>query len=95
MASIFETLTTEEEVEYVLPIYRKSGVNYYLIYQDEVTEKNRMIKVGNATTFKAISISPFPGNGLQTISETTESDQTEFETAYEALKGDLDDLVGV
>lgn len=89
MATITQTVTTSEEVNYETPVYRKMGTTQFINIFDSI----KMLVVDTTPGFESVKVAQFPGSGVRNIASTDESNEAEFVAAYDAAVAAIDLIV--
>lgn len=89
MATITESTTTTEDIEYETPVYRKIGTDVFI----NIFSATKMMVVKTQEGFESINQLTFPGSQVRKISLTEASDETEFTAAYDAAVAAIDLII--
>ena len=81
MPTITETETVETPVDYVLPVWRKYGLNTFI----KIYDTNKMLVVSNVTGKENIGVYPYPSLGINAIADTETIIESDFTDAYDAV----------
>lgn len=89
MATIIQSVTTTQNVEYETPVYRKVGTTVFI----NIFSATKMLVVDTTEGYESVEIVMFPGSAVRNIADTEASDSIEFVAAYDAALAAIDLIV--